>query len=265
MKLKSRHILITGGNRGIGLALALELNKRGAHPYICSRNIPAQGQEKDEFLKPFSNPKEVSFLSLDMLDKTSIKGLAQKITDENIPIDGLVNNAGLLTGGLIENQPIEDVYKMFQVNLVGAIHLTQLLVPIMVKRGSGKIINNCSVSAVGHLPCASTYAASKAGLMAFTNSLNIELKGTGVSTLTLITPGIKTRMYDEIPNLYGDHMDLDKVLTSISPENYANQVCDAIDDDREFYWPKGATGVAMWLAQHMPTTYRNLVAKKFKR
>ena len=92
-----------------------------------------------------------------------------------------------------------------------------------------------------------------------------ELKNTGVETLTLITPGIKTRMYDEINKLYGDHMDLD-FLSSISPEQYANEVCDTVEAGKQFYWPKDMSmKAAMWIAQHTPGLYRKLIEPKFKR
>lgn len=260
MKVDRQNVYITGGNRGIGLAVGKELNRRGAIIHIVSRSIP---KNKDEFIQDFKNPENIEFHQLDLINKDSINEFCENLKSKKIDI--LFNNAGLLTGGLIEDQPIDDIYDMFQVNLTAPIHLTQKLLPLLIKQGSGKIINNCSVSAVGHLPCASTYAASKAGLMAFTNSVISEVKGTGVSTLTLITPGIKTRMYDEIPKLYGDNMELD-FLSSITPEEYAKQICDAIETDQEFFWPKDPSmKIALWIAQHMPGLYRKLVSSKFKR
>jgi hypothetical protein len=195
----------------------------------------------------------------------SFEGIEKFITDHaNHDFDIIVNNAGQLTGGLLENQPIEKIYSMFQVNLVGLVHLTRGLLPQMVKRGEGKIINNASVSGVMHLPCASTYAAAKTAVIAFTNSLNLELTGTQVSTLTLITPGIKTRMYDEITDLYGDHLDLSQ-LSSISPEEYASKVIKAVENDDLYYKPGGSVGFALWLARHIPSAFRKLGTMGFKR
>ncbi len=264
MKILDKHILITGGNRGIGLALAKEFNKRRGFLHLTVRRVP-EGQEKSEFLKEFANPERVEFHQLDLISFDKIESFFRNFSETQPCIDILVNNAGLLTGGLIENQPTKDIYDLFQVNLTAPIHLVQKFLPGMIERSRGLIINNCSVSAIGHLPCASTYAASKAGLMAFTNSLITELKGTNVETLTLITPGIKTRMYDEINNLYGDHMDLD-FLSSITPEEYASQVCDAVEAGKQFYWPKDISmKIAMWLAQHSPGLYRKLIEPKFHR
>lgn len=256
MQIKDKKILVTGANRGIGLGLAKALDKEGAKVLLGMRS-------------PDSFSLEENGLSSKAL-KVKVDMGSQKSIDECLPelidheIDMLVNNAGQLTGGLLEEQPIEDIYSMFQVNLLGLVHLTHALLPGMVKRGSGKIINNSSVSGVMHLPCASTYAAAKTAVVAFTNSLNLELKGTGVSTLTLVTPGIKTRMYDEIATLYGDHMDLSQ-LSSIPPEVYAQKVIKAIRKDKLFYEPSGSVGMALWLARHTPAVFRKLGTMGFKR
>jgi short-subunit dehydrogenase len=175
-----------------------------------------------------------------------------------------VNNAGQLTGGLLENQETDDIYSMYQVNLVGLTHLTQKILPGMIKRGRGKIVNNASVSGVMHLPCASTYAAAKTAVVALTNSLTLELEGTGVSTLTLITPGIKTRMFDQITDLYGDHVDL-SLLSSITPDEYASKVIRAIEKDHLFYEPSGKVGFALWLARHTPSIFRKVGRMGFQR
>ena len=103
-----------------------------------------------------------------------------------------MNNAGLMTGGLLEEQDLDGIYAMFQVNLVGVVHLTQAVLPGMIERGLGKVVNNASISGYAYFPAATTYAASKAGVVAFTESLRRELKGTGVTTLHLVTPGVDT-------------------------------------------------------------------------
>lgn len=255
MKIAGSKILITGANRGIGLGLAQELNRRGAIVYGGMRN-PAGFKEE------FSNPQNFIPVACDMGSKESIEQFLVDMKDEDF--DAVVNNAGQLTGGLIEDQDLDGIYSMFQVNLTGLIHLTRGLLPNMIKNKKGKIINNASVSGVMHLPCASTYAAAKTGVVAFTNSLQMELKGTGVTTLTLLTPGIKTRMFDEISNLYGDKMDVSS-LSSISPEEYAKQVIKCMEKDKLFYFPSGSVGFALFLARHFPALFRLLGGLGFKR
>jgi len=257
MDVLNQNVLITGGNRGIGLALAQEFNTRGAQVFLGMRSPEEFNIEENGF----SKPEKVTKVAIDL-------GSREKIDDflglHPEGFDIVVNNAGQLTGGLIEEQDLDKIYSMFQVNLIGLIHLTRGLLPAMIKRGKGKIVNNSSVSGVMHLPCASTYAAAKTGVIAFSNSLTLELKGTGVSTLTMITPGIKTRMYDEISDLYGKNIDLSN-LSAIAPEDYAKKVLNCVKNDDLFYNPGGSVGVALWLARHIPCLFRKLGNMGFKR
>ena len=118
---------------------------------------------------------------------------------------------------------------MFQVNLVGLAHLTRLVLPGMLERGTGKVVNNASVSGYAFFPGASTYAASKAGVVAFTESLRRELRGTGVSTLHLVTPGVNTDMLDATEDAYGGHLDTSD-WEKQEPE-----------DGRQRWWRRSAT------------------------
>jgi short-subunit dehydrogenase len=133
----------------------------------------------------------------------------------------------------------------------------------MIRRGSGKIVNNASVSAIMHFPCASTYAASKAAVLAFTDCLEIELKETGVSTLVLITPGIKTRMFDDIDTKYSDHLEVPQ--DSISTEEYAQQIKAAIFDDRSALMPKGLTAIGLWVSKYLPALFKFGTLRRFHR
>ena len=114
-----------------------------------------------------------------------------------------------------------------------------------------------------NFPGSSTYAASKSALLAFTNSLQLEIAGTGVSTLTLITPGIKTEMFDSIEEKYQGHMKID--LESISPEEYAEQIEIAILKDEEILYPGGATGLGLIVAKYFQPIFKYAIGKKFQR
>lgn len=258
MKLNSHtNILITGASRGIGRALALEMASRGTHLYLQVRS------DAYELVEECKNrgAGSVELLKFDLGQKEKIEEMIDALKLKKIDI--LINNAGQLTGGLIENQPLDEVYSMFQVNLNAVVHLTRGLLPGMLSRRKGKIVNNASVSALMHFPCASTYAASKAAILAFSNCLLLELAGTGVSTLSLITPGIKTRMFDEIETKYAKNFEIPQ--DSISPEEFALQVCNAIESDIVYLKPSGATGVGLFVARYLPWLFRKLVAKKFHR
>lgn len=197
-------------------------------------------------------------------DLGSRAGVDQLLTQlQGQAIDILFNNAGQLTGGLLEEQPLDEIYSMFQVNLTSVVHLTRGLLPGMVSRGKGKVVNNASVSAFMHFPCASTYAAAKAAIVAFTDCLQAELAPTGVNTLCLVTPGIKTRMFDEIDTKYSKNFEIPN--EHISADEYAVKILAAIESDQTYLLPSGSTGVGLWFARYWPSLFRKEIQRRFHR
>ncbi|KYG62090.1 short-chain dehydrogenase [Bdellovibrio bacteriovorus] len=257
MEIANRHILITGASRGIGKAFAKMCAEDKANLHLVMR------QSDDNLVKELQTvgAKSVSVWESDLSTRQGVDALLNNLKET--PIDILFNNAGMLTGGLIEEQPLDDIYKMFQVNVNALVHLTHGLLPGMLERKRGKIINNSSVSAYMHFPCASTYAASKAAVMAFTDCIRMELKDTGVTTLLLVTPGIKTRMFDEIETLYSKNFVIP--TESISPAKYAQMIREAILHDIEVLEPSGLTGVGLKIAKFAKPLFDIEVGRRFKR
>jgi len=259
MNLEGKHTYITGSNRGMGLEFAKKAAENKAHVYLVNRsNIDQTEVEKMKSLGAMS----VTEINLDLLDNAAIDQFLLSIATK--PVDVFFNNAGLLTGGLIEQQNMEEIEKMLHVNVHALIRISRGLIPQMVNQGSGCIVNNASVSGKMFFPCASTYAASKAGVVAFTQSIAQELAETGVKTLLLITPGVKTSMYDDISNLYGEHLDL-SFMSSIPASEWAKQVFDALKNDESICYPTGASRFGVWLGHHIPAAMRSMVKGKFKR
>ncbi len=254
MNVQDKLVLITGSNRGIGLSLAKEAHRRGARLLMAMRQT--DGFSQDWF------DDRVKLISLDMGSADSIEKFMQN--SELQDVDVLINNAGQLTGGILEDQKVSEIYSMFQVNLVGLIHLTKLMLPILTKRPQAMIVNNSSVSGIMHLPCTTTYTAAKTGVVAFSSSLRQDLKGTNVNVLTLITPGVKTRMFDEIAPKYSKHMDVSS-LSTITPEQYSVRVFKAIEKNQNVLLPTGAERVGVFLAQHLPSLFEKLASSQFKR
>lgn len=257
--LKQLHIVITGATGGIGKAFAQRCAQENTHLHLVQRT--PQENLKEELLK--MGAASVTQYCFDLANREEVEALIAKLSD--VPIAILFNNAGLLTGGQLEEQPLEDIYKMLQVNLTSLVHLTRGLLPDMLKRKNGKIINNASVSAVMNFPCASTYAASKAAVMAFTNCLELELKGTGVSTLLLLTPGIKTKMYDAIAPLYGKNLDVPDEY--ISAEQYADMILKAVISNQTELVPSiiSKTGIGLRIAKYMSPVFKLAIKNKYQR
>lgn len=234
MRLEGVTALVTGASRGIGRALVDALAEKPVATVLAGVRDPRSFQPTAPHVVP---------VRMDLSSRESIDRSCAAIADRIQDVDLLVNNAGLLTGGLLEEQDTGDVYEMFQVNLVAVAHLTQRILPGMLQRGRGKVVNNASISGYAHFPAASTYAASKAGVVAFSESLRRELRGTGVSVMHVVTPGVKTDMLDATREAYGRYMDTSG-WAEMTPEEWASRVVRAIERDDGILGPGGKTALA---------------------
>ena len=257
MKLDGATALVTGANRGIGRAIAEALAREPLGLLLAGARDPG-GMEP--LAAPAGGAREVRAVAVDLASRESIERSCTGLPE----IDLLINNAGQMTGGLLEDQDLDDVYAMFQVNLVGVTQLTRAVLPGMLARGRGKIVNNASISGYAYFPAASTYAASKAGVVAFSESLRRELKGTGVDVLQLVTPGVQTEMMDATLEAYGRHMDTS--AWDLQPaEEWAAKVVKAIRSDDAVLGPGGRLALAKLASRGPAALLDAIVARSFSR
>jgi uncharacterized protein len=238
--LTGRTVLVTGSNRGIGRAIAAALAAKPLGLLLCGARSP---DDYPPLARPAGGAREIRPVAVDLSSQETIERSVGGLGDDARQIDVLVNNAGLMTGGLLEDQDAGEIYAAVQVNLTATIHLTKLLLPAMLKRGAGKVVNNASISGYAFFPAATTYAATKAGVVAFTESLRRELKGTGVTALHLVTPGVDTDMLDATDAVYGRHVDTSG-WDRQAPAEWAAKVVDAIERDKTILGPGGKTAIA---------------------
>ncbi len=234
MKLDGSTALVTGSNRGIGRAIVEELAGRGANVLAGVRELDAD--------HAVGGVESITPVRIDLSSAESIQSSVEELRSRRVDI--LVNNAGIFTGGLLEQQEVDKgVYELLQVNLAGPIHLTKLLLPQMLERGTGKIVINSSITGHAPFPGATTYAASKAGLVAFAQSLRRELEDTGLSVLELVTPGVDTDMMDEVKRIYEGHADTSN-WDEVDPHDWAEKVAKAIESDDDQLNPGGGERLA---------------------
>lgn len=257
MEIRNTTVMITGANRGIGKAVAKSLAADHCHLILLVRT---KDLELEAEIKS-AGAKSVRVKEVDLSQRSEV----EKFVSENkdLAVDILFNNAGVLTGGLLETQSVKEIYDELQVNVASLIHLTHAFLPGMIHRKSGKIINQSSVAAFMHFPSASSYSATKAAVYAFTESLRQELKDTGVSTLNLVTPAIKTRLFDQLNEKFGKHFTIPG--QSLPAAQYADMIREAILNDLNVLNPYGITGLGLKIAKYVPQLFQYEVRRRFKR
>jgi NAD(P)-dependent dehydrogenase (short-subunit alcohol dehydrogenase family) len=191
--LAGRTIMITGGSRGLGSALATAFASAGANVSVCARSEVAL-RELRQTLPPASSIVHEA-------DVTSVAEVARwtELTRHSFgPIYALINNASILgTRVPLRTYPVEEWRAVIDVNLTGTFVVSREVLPEMVERGSGSIINVSSGAAIPPRPDWGAYAVSKAALDAYTLNLASELEGSGVS-VSLVDPGsMRTSMRAE--------------------------------------------------------------------
>ena len=171
MKLENAVVLITGANRGLGLAFAREALARGARKVYAGARNPAS------VTLPGVTP-----LKLDVTNPADIAAAAKAAGDVTV----LINNAGIaLMGGFLAEKSAEDAQAMLETNFFGPMRLSQAFAPILAEHGGGAILNVLSVASWINGPLLGAYGASKSAAWALTNGLRIELEAQGTQVLGL--------------------------------------------------------------------------------
>jgi uncharacterized protein len=237
MDLNDATALITGTSRGIGRAMVEELATK---PLAL---ILAGVRDVHEFRPIEGAQAEVRPVRLDLSSYDSIEQCTGAMGEQIDQLDLLINNAGMMTGGLLEEQDPAAFYALFQVNLVAVAHLTQKVLPGMLARGRGKIVNNASIGSYAVFPAVSTYTASKTGLVAFSEALRRELRGTGVDVAHLVTPSVDTELLDATEEIFGRYMDTSK-WARMTPRDWAQEVVGGIERDEHIVLPQDSSAIA---------------------
>jgi NAD(P)-dependent dehydrogenase (short-subunit alcohol dehydrogenase family) len=172
-------VLITGCSSGIGHALAEAFHAAGCTTYASARRIDALASLTAKGIQP---------LAIDVTDTASIAAAVRTVEERHGAVDILVNNAGIPVMGPTAEIPLEQLRQQWDTNLTGPVAMVQAVVPAMMKRGTGLIVNIGSVSGVLTTPFAGAYCASKAALHSLNDALRMELKPFGIDVV-LVQPG----------------------------------------------------------------------------
>jgi short-subunit dehydrogenase len=187
MDLDGTRVIVTGASTGIGRVTALRLARRGARVFAAARD-----ERRLEALA--AEHPEIVAAPCDVADDADRAALVK----QSEPVDVLVNNAGLGWKGMVEDMPPDKVRQLFDVNVLALIDLTQRVLPGMLERGRGHVVNVGSIAGYVSAPGETVYCATKFAVQGFTDGLRREVVRRGVD-VTLIAPGpIKTEFMARI-------------------------------------------------------------------
>ena len=220
-QINGKYILLTGGSRGIGPVIAETLARRGAHIALAARSQEGLSQVAKSLRK---YDVQTITVAVDLAQADHRHRLVSTVLEKFGAIDILINNAGLETEGAYLSLPWERIQETIEVNLVAPMELTYLILPHMLEKKMGHIVNMASIAAKSGGPYAATYGATKAGLDEWTQGLRLELANTGVRFSTIF-PGYITDVgmfarFGLIPP---------KAVGSCTPAQVANAVVKAIE------------------------------------
>lgn len=230
--------LITGASSGIGEALAKEFAKRGFDLVITARRT----ENLERLRSELEHQCNVQVVSADLGTSDGVKLLLEQLP----PVDVLVNNAGIAYGGNFANQSDDEISNLIHLNIIALTQLTHALLPQMLDRGAGRILNVASVASFQPVPSLAAYAATKAYVLSLSESLSEELRGTGVN-VTALCPGItKTALLDEVQGF-----DVPTGIAS-TPEDVAREGFEAMSRREVIRVPGIANQAALAWAKHQP-------------
>ena len=257
MDFKDRVIFISGASNGIGKQLAIDLAQRGAVVVGC-------GRSRDRLIETLKEVRKASPTSLmiacDIGDAEQVHGMMEKVLTDFGKVDVLINNAGIGMRKPFVDTPLETIEAIMRTNYLGAVYCAHEVLPSMIARGSGYIVNISSgAGKIGTLNMAG-YSASKFAINGWSESLYHELKPLGVN-VSVVCPGpVSTQFNRE----FQDSEPKSPANLIVTPEEVARAVIRVIEQNKfEIIMPRWLAHMCL-LKRFMPNLFRVLAQRKFR-
>ena len=184
-------VVITGGSRGLGLALAHRFGRAGCKLVLAARNADELELARDGVLRAqeVGNEDDILLVTADITDPEQCQGLIASALNTFGRIDILINNAGIIEVGPVEDQPLEAYERAMATNFFAALYLSQAALPHLLARRSGAIVNIASIGGKVAVPHMLPYSAAKFALVGYSEGLHAELRHKGIR-VTTVCPGL---------------------------------------------------------------------------
>ena len=226
--IQDKVIVITGASSGIGYSTAKALAKKGAKIVAGARRLDRLETLKKEIT---DDGGEIIICETDVTKKSDCDNLVKQAIDKYGTVDVLINNAGLMPLSFVKSLKIDEWDRMIDVNIKGVLYCTAAVIPTMIEKKSGHIVNISSVAGRIVFPAGSVYCATKHAVTAFTEGLRQELSPRKNIRVTSIEPGV---VQTELTNTITDEslekfVETSKQMEALKADDIANAIVFAID------------------------------------
>jgi short-subunit dehydrogenase len=257
--LEGSSALITGASAGIGREFARQLTGRAGSLILVARRRERLQELRDELTKRDPN-LNIHICVTDLSDDRAVMELCDWLEREKLSIDLLINNAGLGDMGPFATSELQRVKEMLAVNVTALTLLTRLVLPGMMARKRGAILNVSS--SAGFMPIAgfAVYAATKAYVTSFSEAIRVELRGTGV-TVTSLCPGPVHTEFTQVAQRGGAKRDQSPEFVNVSSEEVARAGLAAIERDCPLVIPGFIMKLGMFLVRITPMSILRMASR----
>ena len=259
MNFKNKVVVITGASSGIGEASAIQFAKKRANVVLVARRKEKLLQVEKKISK--LNAKNTIY-PCDVSNKSQVKKMTSTILNEFGRVDVLVNNAGFVIYGRVNELSIEEIESQMETNYFGMIYCTKNLLPQMLEQKSGHIVNVASVGASFGVPGIASYCATKYAMLGFSEGLKHELYGTGVG-VTVVSPiMVRTNLFD-----HPSFENFRKRATGISltPEAVARAIVKAANSSRLEIVVPSVVRAGIWAKHTFPYLINPIIGCTFRK
>ncbi|WP_420453421.1 SDR family NAD(P)-dependent oxidoreductase [Ilumatobacter sp.] len=240
--------LVTGSSSGLGVEIARCLARRGHNLILVARRLERLDRLAEELSAEHGIRAET--IGADLADPSARAALVDLVTDAELTVDVLVNNAGLGSDGPFHEQDVDRHNLIVSVNVDAVVDLCARFVPPMVERGTGAVMNVGSVLGFQPVPSTVTYAATKAFVLSFTEGLHTELTGTGVHATALCPGPVKTEIWDEAGA--DALLDLAPSFVVVDADRVAEEGVAGLERNRRVVVPGIANRIGAFNGQYTP-------------
>lgn len=252
---RGQTILITGAAGGVGQACAQLLAAEGAHLALVDRNEAALTR----VARALAGQTAVAFWPLDVTDAGAVTALVAAAEASSGPLAAVIHTAGILRTGLSQTAPRDDFHAQMAVNYLGTVHVCLAALPGMVARERGRIITLASINALRPFPQFGAYAASKAAVLSFAQTLRDELalQQSGVRLAVVCPPTIRTPLVLNLP----DPPPIYRRFRWLAPSEVAQVIRRTLDNDRFLVYVNWQSWGIHWLTRLTPRLADRLVRR----